>query len=108
MSYDGGPMTEAMYYILLALLEPGHGYRLMQAIGEVSGGRVKMGPGTLYGALSRLEEDGLICRVDERDARRKTYALTEAGRAALDTEAARLRSMLADLARMKGGAQDGT
>lgn len=108
MSYDGGPMTEAMYYILLALLEPGHGYRLMQAVGEVSGGRVKMGPGTLYGALARLEEDGLICRVGERDTRRKTYALTEAGRAALDAEAARLRLMLADLSRMKGGAQDGT
>ena len=107
MSYDGGPMTEAMYYILLALLEPGHGYRLMQAIGGVSGGRVKMGPGTLYGALSRLEEDGLICRVGERDARRKTYALTESGRAALAAEAARLRSMLADLARMEGGNRDG-
>ena len=107
MSYDGGPMTEAMYYILLALLEPGHGYRLMQAIGEVSGGRVKMGPGTLYGALSRLEEDGLICRVGEREARRKTYALTEAGRAALAAEAARLRAMLADLSRMEGGAHNG-
>ena len=107
MSYDGGPMTEAMYYILLALLEPGHGYRLMQAIGEVSGGRVKMGPGTLYGALSRLEEDRLICRVGEQDARRKTYTLTESGRAALAAEAARLRSMLADLARMEGGNRDG-
>ena len=107
MSYDGGPMTEAMYYILLALLEPGHGYRLMQAIGEVSGGRVKMGPGTLYGALSRLEEDGLICRVGEREARRKTYALTEAGRAALAAEAARLHAMLADLSRMEGGAHNG-
>ena len=106
MDYSGGPMTEAMYYILLALLEPSHGYRLMQAVGEVSGGRVKMGPGTLYGALARLEEDGLICRVGERDTRRKTYALTESGRTALDAEAARLRSMLADLERMKGGTRD--
>lgn len=106
MGYSGGPMTEAMYYILLALLEPSHGYRLMQAVGEVSGGRVKMGPGTLYGALARLEEDGLIFRVEERDTRRKTYALTESGRAALEAEVTRLQAMLADFERMKGGIQD--
>ena len=106
MGYSCGPMTEAMYYILLALLEPSHGYRLMQAVGEVSRGRVKMGPGTLYGALARLEEDGLICRVGERDTRRKTYALTESGRAALETEITRLQAMLADFERMKGGVQD--
>ena len=53
MSYSGGPMTEAMYYVLLALMRPNHGYQLMHAIGEVSRGRMQMGPGTLYGVLSR-------------------------------------------------------
>ena len=45
------PMTEAMYYLLLALTRPAHGYRLMQQVNEASGGRVRMGPGTLYGLL---------------------------------------------------------
>ena len=45
MAYHGGPMTEAMYYVLLALMHPNHGYQLMQAIEEVSNGRVKMGAG---------------------------------------------------------------
>ena len=48
-----GPMTEAMYYILLALLRPGHGYGMMQRIKELSSGRIIMGPGTLYGACKR-------------------------------------------------------
>jgi DNA-binding PadR family transcriptional regulator len=47
------PMTEAMYYILLALLKPSHGYGIMQRIRELSGGRLVLGPGTLYGVLTR-------------------------------------------------------
>ena len=46
------PMTEATYYILLALMKPGHGYGMMQRIKELSGGRIEMGPGTLYGVLT--------------------------------------------------------
>ena len=46
---SGGPMTEAMYYVLLALHRPAHGYQLMQQIARAARGRVQMGPGTLYG-----------------------------------------------------------
>ena len=60
VSYSGGPMTEAMYYILLALVNPNHGYQLMATIEQVSNGRIKMGPGTLYGVLTRLQKDNLI------------------------------------------------
>ena len=95
MSYAGGPMTEAMYYILLALLEPNHGYQLMQAVGTVSHGRVKMGPGTLYGVLTRMGKDGLIMVVND-DGRRKTYAITEAGKEALKQEFERLEAMIRD------------
>lgn len=95
MSYAGGPMTEAMYYILLALLEPNHGYQLMQAVGTVSHGRVKMGPGTLYGVLTRMVKDGLIVVVNN-DGRRKTYAITDAGKEALKQEFARLEAMIRD------------
>ena len=82
MAYNGGPMTEAMYYVLLALMRPNHGYQLMHAITEVSNGRLKMGPGTLYGVLSRMQKDGLISLAED-DGRRKTYQITPEGEHAL-------------------------
>lgn len=88
-------MTEAMYYVLLALLNPGHGYRLMNAVPEISAGRVRMGSGTLYGVLTRLQKDGLI-KVAEDDGRRKTYEITEAGRSALREEYVRIKAMVSD------------
>lgn len=95
MPYEVGPMTEAMYYVLLALAHPNHGYQLMAEIEEVSKGRVKMGPGTLYGVLSRLQKDGLIIVVND-DGRRKTYSITEDGKTALKVEYERLISMIDD------------
>jgi len=88
-------MTEAMYYVLLALLEPGHGYRLMGEVEKVSGGRVKMGPGTLYGVLTRMKNDGWIL-LTEDDGRRKVYRITPAGKAALLKEYRRLKDMVTD------------
>lgn len=102
MPYQGGPMTEAMFYVLLALINPSHGYHLMEAIEDVSGKRVLMGPGTLYGVLARLEKDKLISMVSE-DSRRKTYQLTEDGRLALLAESERIRMMLQDFERAAGG-----
>jgi DNA-binding PadR family transcriptional regulator len=95
MSYTGTPMTEAMYYILLALMNPNHGYQLMSAIEQVSNGRIKMGPGTLYGVLTRLQKDGLIVILKD-DGRRKTYAITDFGKVALQAEYIRLKDMLHD------------
>ena len=92
---DQGPMTEAMYYILLALLKPGHGYGMMQRIKELSGGRLVMGPGTLYGVLSRMSREGLIVLTGE-EGRRKTYAITDAGKSALLLEYSRLKRLVAD------------
>ena len=92
---DQGPMTEAMYYILLALLRPGHGYGMMQRIRALSGGRLEMGPGTLYGVLSRMSREGLIVLTGE-EGRRKNYAITRTGRDALLAEYRRLQQMVAD------------
>ena len=92
---DQGPMTEAMYYILLALLRPGHGYGMMQRIRALSGGRLEMGPGTLYGVLTRMHREGLIVLAGE-EGRRKNYAITAAGRAALLAEYRRLKRLVAD------------
>ena len=89
------PMTEAAYYILLALLKPGHGYGMMQRIRELSGGRLEMGPGTLYGVLSRMTREGLITFTGE-EGRRKNYAITPAGRAALLAEYRRLKNLVRD------------
>lgn len=95
MSYITSPMTEAMYYILLALMNPNHGYQLMAAIEQVSKGRIKMGPGTLYGVLTRLQKDQLIVILND-DGRRKTYAITGDGKAALQAEYKRLKDMVSD------------
>lgn len=95
MAYNGGPMTEAMYYVLLALMHPNHGYQLMQVITEVSNGRLKMGPGTLYGVLSRMQKDGLISLAED-DGRRKTYQITEDGEHALRQEFNRLKALILD------------
>lgn len=76
------PLSESTAYILLALSEPLHGYGVMQKVEAMSEGTVKLGPGTLYGAFSTLENEGLIIKVDEVD-RRKSYTLTERGRSVL-------------------------
>lgn len=92
---SSGPMTEANYYILLALLKPGHGYGMMQRIKELSGGRMVMGPGTLYGVLTRMQKEGLIILKSE-DGRRKNYEITESGKAALRDEYARIKCLFED------------
>ena len=94
------PMTEAMYYLLLALLRPAHGYRLMQQVSEACGGRIAMGAGTMYGLLSKMEKEGLIA-LEKQDERRKTYALTDTGREALRAEYQRLRALVSDGEKME-------
>ena len=86
------PLSEAFYCILLALAEPLHGYGIMQKVETGSAGAVRIGPGTLYGALTALEKEKLITRFDEVE-RRKRYALTEKGRGVLAAELARLRML---------------
>lgn len=89
------PMSEAMYYILLALLHPVHGYVVMQRVRELSGGRLVLGPGTLYGILTRMHTEGYI-RLESAEGRRKVYAITEAGTQALLEEYRRLKTMVQD------------
>lgn len=95
MKYSGGPMTEAMYYVLLALMNPNHGYSLMTEIKEVSNGRINMGPGTLYGVLKRIQKEGLI-ELKEYDGRKKVYSITPDGHKALKEEYIRLLTMVSD------------
>ena len=86
------PLSEATYYIMMALVEPLHGYAVMQKIERVSQGTVRVGPGTLYGVFDNLEASGLIEMVKEED-RRKSYALTAKGREVLLSQIKRLEIM---------------
>ncbi|MDH6133034.1 DNA-binding PadR family transcriptional regulator [Kitasatospora sp. MAA4] len=93
-------MQEPTLLLLTALADaPRHGYALIQEIAVISDGRVKMRTGTLYSALDRLLQQGLIQveRDEVIDGRaRRTYALAEAGRATLAAEADRLRAVVAE------------
>ena len=82
-------LTEQMYYVLLGLNQPGHGYAVMERIRQLSHGRVEVGPGTLYTLLGRFEKEKLIQRVEEQETR-KVYCLTEEGRTILEHEYERL------------------
>ena len=95
-------LTEAVYYILLSLASPLHGYGIMQRTEQLSRGRVHLAPGTLYGALAALTERGWIASQGE-NGRRKAYRLTESGRAALCAEVARLRELLENGEAVTGG-----
>lgn len=86
------PLTESTYYILLALVEPLHGYGVMQKVETLSDGTVSIGPGTLYGAFTNLEKEGLITMVKEEE-RRKSYALTDKGKQVLAEQVRRLEIM---------------
>ena len=86
------PLSEATYYILLALIEPLHGYGVMQKVESISNGTVSIGPGTLYGAFTTLEKEKLIVMVKEEE-RRKSYMLTPRGREVLKEQISRLEIM---------------
>jgi DNA-binding PadR family transcriptional regulator len=87
------PLSEATFYILLALTETRHGYAVMQWVEQATGGTVAVGPGTLYGAFSTLEKEKLIVMVREEE-RRKCYTLTGKGRQVLLAQIGRLEGML--------------
>ena len=83
------PMTETIFYTLLALLEPNHGYGIMKFVRELTQERVRMGTGTLYTMLGRLVADQIIHIVNEEDGK-KTYQITEDGKTLLLQEQQRL------------------
>lgn len=94
---DYQALTESTYYILLSLVTPQHGYGIMQQTEKLSGGRVRLAAGTLYGALTALCERGWIAPLPvAEESRRKEYKLTDQGLAALRQELARLRQLVAN------------
>jgi len=107
------PLTPATFHILLALVdEERHGYAIMQEIAERTDGAVRLGPGTLYGSLKRLLEQGIVEESDERadpeldDERRRYYRITRRGITVARAEARRLEELVRSARRKKliGGA----
>ena len=97
-------LTEGVYYILLSLLEPCHGYGIIQNVEKLSSGRVRLAAGTLYGAINTLLEKGWITALDgEVDSRKKEYEITEAGREVLQKELQRLEELVQNGKYLLGG-----
>lgn len=95
------PMTETGFYILLCLGEENHGYGIVQRVEQLTGGEIRLSPGTMYGSLSKMEKDGLIAFVREED-KRKIYRLTDLGRQVLETESRRIARLYRNMREVRG------
>jgi DNA-binding PadR family transcriptional regulator len=101
------PLTPAVFHILLALADgEKHGYSIMKDVEKQTQGKLKMGPGTLYGSIKRMLAAGLIEEADERpdpaldDERRRYYRLSDLGQKVLSAESQRLEQAV-EVARQK-------
>ena len=97
------PLTEALFYILLAARKPVHGYGIIQEVAEMTGGRVNLGPGTLYGAINSLLDKGWIVlySADPGSRKKKEYLITPAGRTVFEAELRRLRELVSNGGKME-------
>ncbi|GAC1428282.1 MAG: PadR family transcriptional regulator [Terriglobales bacterium] len=97
LSTKTSPLTPAVFHILLALADGRkHGYAILKQVGADGGTSLRMGPGTLYGSLQRMEAAGLVEELQEIPVeRRRFYQLTDKGQRALAAELNRLREVLA-------------
>lgn len=85
-------MTETAFYILLCLREPNHGYGIVQTVEKLTGGAIRLAPGTMYGSLSKMEKDGVIRFIREED-KRKIYKITDLGEDVLALEIKRIERL---------------
>ena len=88
-------LTEVVYFILLSMLNPRHGYAVMQYIGKLTKGRVVLGAGTLYGAINTLlEKQWISAASEDKNSRKKEYVITDLGKEILNLEMTRLEELL--------------
>lgn len=93
---DRGTLTESMFYVLMSFLRGQMcGIEITEFVERKTNGRVRLGPGTLYTLLGKFQEEGLI-RETEIQGRKRSYQITDAGRAAFQEELARLRTCVED------------
>jgi len=100
------PLTETVYYILLALMQPAHGYLIMSRVEAMSDGQVRLAPGTLYGALENLVKQRMIVRAHSDDPRRKVYQITMLGHQTLTHDTERMRHMIGAFEQAERGVQN--
>ena len=95
MSDKDIPLTEAVYYILLAVRNPNYGYGIIREVEQLTGGRVSLGPGTLYGAIQNLQKKGWIriYSVDTESRKKKEYLITDLGKEVFLAERDRLEEL---------------
>ena len=105
MSEKETPLTEAFFYILLALRKPNHGYGVIQEVEQLTGGRVVLGPGTLYGALQTMQKREWI-RIYSQDTesrKNKEKIITDLGSAAIEAANSRQEELLSNAKLMEEG-----
>ena len=102
MEKNNAPLTEALFYILLAVRKPNHGYGIIQEVEQITGGRVTLGAGTLYGAIQSMEKKGWIeiYSEDTSSRKKKQYLITQTGREGFQEERQRLAELLDNARRM--------
>ena len=96
------PLTEALFYILLAVRKPNHGYGIIQEVSEITENRVVLGPGTLYGAINSMLSRGWIKLYSEDKASRKKkeYLITDQGKEVFTNEVKRLNELVENAKKM--------
>ncbi|MBQ5333300.1 MAG: PadR family transcriptional regulator [Oscillospiraceae bacterium] len=94
------PMTETAFYILLSLSEPRHGYGIAKFVSELTKDRIKLGSGTIYGTLTKMQRDGMIAVYDDSD-KRISYEITELGKELLRAEMERIKKVFEDMQSME-------
>ena len=96
------PLTEALFYILIAVRKPNHGYGIIQEVEEMTSGRVTLWPGTLYGAIQSMEKKGWIkiYSEDTSSRKKKEYLITDIGKVIFAEEKNRLEELLKNAAFM--------
>lgn len=96
------PLTEAVFYILLAVRNPNHGYGIIQDVQEMTDGRVNLGPGTLYGAINSLLDKGWIRLYSEekQSRKKKSYIITSNGKEVFNNEVERLKELVKNSEKM--------
>lgn len=93
------PMTETAFYILLSLSEPRHGYGIAKFVSELTHDRIKLGSGTIYGTLTKMQRDGMIAVYDDSE-KRISYEITELGKELLRAEMERIGKVYEDMQTM--------
>jgi len=95
------PMTETAFYILLSLCKPRHGYGIILKVQDLTKGRIKLGSGTVYGTLSKMQRDGIVS-IYSNEERKIVYEITETGKELMYFEIERIKELNKNALELEG------